>query len=137
MEGKLPGRSTVQIPLRLPVHRVDSTVRGWTLEGVHENGTADRQLQLTRVRQEKPPGEGKTPLTEAEALPPFVIVNRHLLLGLEWRSSTRIRRVSPPGTAVVLEVPLLEGESVVTDGVRVKDGNVLVNMGPNQHGMTW
>jgi len=134
LEGKLPGRSTVLIPLNLPVHHVDARVKGWALEGVYENGTADKQLQLTRIKQEK---TSDMSALEAEALPPFVLVDRSLLLGLEWRGLTRVRRISPPGTAVVLEVPLLEGESVITDGVRVKDGKVLVNMGPTQSSMVW
>ncbi|MCK5351065.1 hypothetical protein KAJ77_00720, partial [bacterium] len=134
LEGKLPGRSTVLIPLNLPVHRVDARVKGWVLEGVHENGAADKQLQLTRIKQEK---TSDMQTLEAEALPPFVLVDRSLLLGLEWRGLTRVHRISPPGTAVVLEVPLLDGESVITDGVRVKDGKVLVNMGPTQRSMTW
>ncbi|MCJ7501252.1 hypothetical protein MUP29_13470, partial [bacterium] len=134
LEGRLPGRSTVLIPLNLPVHRVDARVKGWVLEGVHENGAADKQLQLTRIKQET---TSDMPSLEAEALPPFVLVDRSLLLGLEWRALTRVNRISPPGTAVVLEIPLLDGESVITDGVRVEDGKVLVNMGPAQSSMTW
>ncbi|MDF1525254.1 MAG: hypothetical protein P1S59_03145 [bacterium] len=134
LEGHLPGRSTVLIPLNLPVHRVDAKVKGWALEDVHENGAADKQLQLTRIKQET---TSDMPSLEAEALPPFVLVDRSLFLGLEWRALTRVHRISPPGTAVVLEVPLLSGESVITDGVRVKDGKILVNMGPAQSSMTW
>jgi hypothetical protein len=134
MEGQLPGRSTVLIPLTLPVHRVEAKVKGWALEGVHENGAADKQLQLTRIKQETTAG---MPALEAEALPPFVLVDRTLQLGLEWRVSTTVRRISSYGTAVVLEIPLLEGESVITDGVRVEDGKVLVNMGPTQGYITW
>ena len=134
LEGRLPGRSTVLIPLNLPVHRVDANVKGWALEGVHENGFVDRQIQLTRIKQET---TSDTLALEAEALPPLVLVDRSLLLGLEWRGLTRVHRISPTGTAVVLEIPLLDGESVITDGVRVKDGKVLVNMGPTQNSMTW
>ena len=134
LEGDLPGRSTVLLPLNAPVQRVDARVKDWALEGVHENGAADGQLQLTRIKQEGP--SDLRPL-EAEALPPFVLVDRSLLLDLEWRAVTRIQRLSPMGTAVVLEVPLLEGESVITDGVRVKDGKVLVNMGPGQRTTVW
>jgi hypothetical protein len=134
LQGRLPGRSTVLIPLNLPVHRVEADVNGWAIEGVHENGAADNQLQLTRIKQEK---TSDMPALEAEALPPFVLVDRSLLLGLEWRALTRVHRISPPGTAVVLEIPLLDGESVITDGVRVENGKVLVNMGPTQNSMTW
>ena len=137
MEGRLPGRSTVQLPLPLPVHLVTSSVEGWILEGVHENGVPDRQLQLTRIKREEAAGAFLASPAAAETLPPFVLLERTLTLGLEWRSRTVVRRVSPPGTAVVLEVPLLEGESVITEGVRVQEGKVLVNMGPNQQVLIW
>jgi hypothetical protein len=134
MEGRLPGRSTVFIPLNLPVHRVEAKVEGWALEGVHENGAADKQLQLTRIKQET---RADMPTLEAEALPPFVLVDRTLRLGLEWSALTKVQRISPPGAAVVLEIPLLAGESVITDGIRVEDGKVQVNMGPTQNIITW
>jgi hypothetical protein len=49
----------------------------------------------------------------------------------------RIERLSPKGVPVVLRVPLLVGESVLSDGIRVKQGMVLVNMAPEQSQMHW
>jgi hypothetical protein len=66
-----------------------------------------------------------------------VNVERILRLGLEWHIETRVARVSPRGSAVVLELPLLEGESVTTGGVRAEHGKVLVNMAPQQPQMIW
>ena len=67
----------------------------------------------------------------AGTLPPFVRVERTLLIGLNWQVSTRIVRVTPVGSAIVLEVPLLRGESVTTPDVRIAQGKVLVNMAPD------
>ena len=39
--------------------------------------------------------------------------------------------------SVVLEVPLLPGESVTTADVRVASGKALVNMGPSQGDVAW
>jgi hypothetical protein len=47
----------------------------------------------------------------------------------------RIEHLSPKGVPVVLRVPLLGGESVLSDGIRVKQGMVLVNMAPEQSQM--
>ncbi|HEY0469434.1 MAG TPA: hypothetical protein VGC79_34830, partial [Polyangiaceae bacterium] len=74
---------------------------------------------------------GSAAALAAGALPPFVRVERTLLIGLNWQVSTRIVRVTPVGSAVVLEVPLLRGESVTTQDVRVVQGKVLVNMAPD------
>ncbi|HEX4627961.1 MAG TPA: hypothetical protein VH137_04145, partial [Gemmatimonadales bacterium] len=56
---------------------------------------------------------------------------------LNWQVDTRIVRVTPPGTAVVLEVPLIAGESVTTADVRVEGGKALVNMGPQATEAGW
>ena len=70
-------------------------------------------------------------------MPPFVSVERTLRLGLDWRINTRIIRVSPVGTAIVLTVPLLSGESVTTPDTRIKDEKILVNMSSGQIVMQW
>jgi len=59
-----------------------------------------------------------------------VRVERELTLGLKWQVETRVVRVTPAGSAVLLEVPLLAGESVTTADVRVADGKALVSLGP-------
>lgn len=128
VEGALPARESLQIALPLKPHHVEANVEGWSLEGVHEDGLADEHLQLTRVARAE---DGKGAALAAGALPPFVRVERTLQIGLNWQVSTRIERVTPVGSAVVLEVPLLRGESVTTPDVRVTQGKVLVNMAPD------
>src|SRR5207244_2848205 len=46
-------------------------------------------------------------------------------------------RDAPAGAAVVLEVPLLPGESVTTPEVRVAEGKALVSMGPSASEVGW
>ena len=135
LSGPLPPRDSVQLPLALKPHRVEFKAKGWAVDGVHEDGLADSQLQLTRTATElaRPPA----PSLEPGTLPPFVRVERTLHLGLDWHVETRVVRVSPTGTAVVLEVPLLPGESVTTEGVRVDDRKVLVNIAGQESEYSW
>ncbi len=134
LAGPLPKRQSLQLPLPLKPHRVEVETKGWRVEGVHEMGLADAQLQFTRLGTE---AGGNLPELEPAALPPFVRVERTLHLGLDFRVETRITRLSPVGTAVVLEVPLLQGESVTTADIRVVNGRVLVNMPPNETVFGW
>jgi hypothetical protein len=134
LEGTLPERDTVQIALPLKSHRVEARAQGWQLEGVHEDGLADDDLQLTRVRENRHQGAGGL---QPGALPPFVTVERELQVGLLWQVDTTVKRVTPTGSAVVLEVPLLPGESVTTPEVRVQNGKALVNMGPSATEVAW
>lgn len=130
--GPLPDRDTVQLALPLKPHRVDVRARGWRVDGVREDGTADDDLQLSRERREP----GKATL-EPEALPPFVIVERELRIDVKWQVETKVRRLTPAGAGAILEVPLLPGESVTTAEVRVRGGKALLNLAPGVTELTW
>ena len=132
VEGPMPERESVQVSLPKKPHRVEAVTEGWTVEGIHEDGLADDNLQFTRKRTE---GPGAT--LQPGQLPPFVRVERTLHVGLNWQVETRVIRLSPAGSAVVLEVPLVAGESVTTADVRVVSGKALVNMGAQVTEVTW
>lgn len=133
MEGALPGRDSVQLPLPLKPMRVDARLEGWTIDGLHDDGAPDDNLQLSRVRAAGAAGKALEPGT----LPPFVRVERALLLGLEWAVETTVTRLTPPGTPIVLVVPLLDGEQITSADVREHDGKAVVNMGPRATDVTW
>ena len=135
LEGPLPVRETVQIALGQKPHRVEAKAKGWTVDGIHEDGLADDNLQLTRVSSQE--AKAGPPELEVGTLPAFVRLERSLQLGLTWDVTTRVARLTPKGAAVVLAVPLLPGESVTTADQRVEAGRVLVNMGPDQDEVTW
>ena len=134
LDGPLPGRDTVQILLPLVPHRVDASVDGWTLQGVHGDGIAESSLQLTRIAPSD--GERAAPL-QATQLPPFARVERTLHLGLTWQIETHVVRLTPPDAALLLAVPLLPGESVTTAEVRVADGRAQINLPPQVSEATW
>jgi hypothetical protein len=131
--GALPQRNTVQLFLPLKPHSVVIDAKGWRVEGLHENGVADQQLQFTREQI------NNNRLVELEMgnLPPFVQIERTLLLGLDWQVETRIIRKTGHGAAILLKIPLLKGESVTSEKIRVENGNALINMSPNQSEIRW
>ena len=133
LDGALPLRDTVQLALPLRPHRVEVSAQGWTVDGVHEDGLSDDDLQLSRKAVAAEEG---APL-QAANLPPFVEVTRALVLGLNWEVETHLRRVTPTGSAIVLEVPLLPGESVTSNETRVQNGKVQVNLGPSVTEAHW
>lgn len=134
MTGPLPHRDTVQIALPLHPGHTDATLAGWTLVGLHEDGVADDTLELDRIRSKSTAGQ-KT--LEPGVLPDFVVVRRQISLGLDWTVTTTLTRKTPTGSAVVLAVPLLPGESVTTEGLRVEKGKAQVNMAPGAYTATW
>ena len=136
LHGVPPVLSKFTLPLPMKPKRVTVEKTGWELFGLEENGWADDQLQFSRI-QVVEQGKNKPTTLEQGTLPPFVRVERTLQLGLDWRVVTQITRISPADSAVLLSVPLLKGESVTSEGIRVKDGKVEINMAAQQTTLQW
>ncbi|MDM8546517.1 hypothetical protein QUF61_08475 [Candidatus Venteria ishoeyi] len=133
LEGNWPSRNLVQLPLSLPPRKVSVKLEGWRLEGLDENGFVESQLQFHRQQNQ----QDKKETLETGALPPFVQVERKLLLGLDWQVQTTVSRRSPGGSGILLAIPLLAGESVTSAGVRVEDGRVMAQLKPEQNRTSW
>lgn len=132
--GAIPKQQNFQLPLHaLHPHHVSLVTHGWQVDGLHSNGVSEAQLQFSREQDEDKPSETLT----MGSLPSFVEVQRTLRLGLDWQVETRIKRLTPKGSAVVMSIPLLAGESVTSDNVRVEDGHVLLNLAASQTELSW
>jgi hypothetical protein len=136
LTARLPKLHQLQLPLPLPPHRVEVVTSVWAVEGLRENQVPDRQLHLTRKQTAGSEIDQPDTFT-SQALPPFVRIERTLRLDLEWSVETRVVRISPIGTPIVLHVPLLPEESVITEEIQVKDGMALVNMAANTDQAVW
>jgi hypothetical protein len=134
IDGAVPDRPSLQLALPFKSHRVEVSSAGWLVSGVHEDGLADDVLQLTRQRAAAPGSAGGL---DPGTLPPFVRLERTLRAGLDWQMETRVERLTPPGTPVVLQIPLLPGESVTTAEIRIEGGAALVNLGPQALQLAW
>ena len=132
LEGPLPRRDSVQLAFPLVPHHASFSSTSWTLDGVHEDGVPDANLQLSRTARDRAHASD-----EAAVLPAFLSVERSLLLGLSFEVETRVVRLSPAGVAIVLEVPLLPGENVTTEGVRAEGKRALLSLGPNDTEVSW
>jgi len=134
LSGELPAREQLQIPLPLRPHRVELGMNGWTVSGMGPHGVPEAQLQLSRVR--KTAGTAAAAL-EPLPLPAFLEVQRTLRIGLDWRVTTRVQRLTPADAPAVAAVPLLEGESVLSQGLQVRNGVIAVSLVPGQQELQW
>lgn len=132
--GRLPARGQVEIPFPLLPRHAEVSLSGWTLEGLDAAGRPGAQIRLVRLA---PSGQSADAPLEQAALPPLLRVERTLRLGLDWRVTTRVRRLSPPEHPVVQSVPLLPGESVQSEGVSVRAGAALASLAPGQAEAVW
>ncbi len=136
LSGQVPPGGVFHLPLPLVPRRVTVTARGWRVDGVHSDGTVDEVLQLSRTAEAGTRSEPTATLSAGE-LAPYLTITRTLDLRLTWEVHTTVARLSPAETPIVIEVPLLVGESVTTAGIRSEAGRVLVNMAPGAAGLSW
>jgi hypothetical protein len=133
MQGSVAGANAVQLHFPLLPKRLEADTDGWDISGFREPGVPAQQIQLTRLK----PEDHQEVTWEPVTVPPFVTLERTFRIGLDWEIDQVARRVTPPGKSIVLRVPLLDGESVLTEGVPVRNGFAEVTLGPNQSELQW
>jgi len=135
MSGPVPSTDSLEIPFPTPPRVIEVDSDGWFVAGVKDRRLLSGSLQLTRLQAE---GDGDATVRwESSRFPAFVRIERSIDLDLDWRVTTTVHRVAPMQGALTLNVPIIDGESVLSDGFTVADGSVLVSMNPNQGAVSW
>lgn len=130
-----PGAERVDVSLALPPGSIAVDAPGWSVEGLAGQGGSVGALTL---RRDDTSGAAATaPSLGAVPPPVFARVDRTLLLGVAWQVETRVVRLSALGQAVALDVPLLEGEALATEGIPVQDGKARVALAADQADLAW
>ena len=134
LSGRHDRKFKFSLPLPLIPQHSEVKVEGWRVEGLYEDGKTAEQLEFSRIGMNTAQAE---PRFQQSALPAFVRVERTLHLGLDWRVGTRVVRLANADTPVILQIPLLPGEAVTSEQIRVENGKVLVNIPAGQDGLEW
>jgi hypothetical protein len=132
--GPIGRQNTLQLLFPLKPHKITIKADGWSVQGLHPDGSFEVPLQFKRIAQQD---NKQAQILETGILPPFVQVERTILIGLVWKIQTKIQRLSPTGSGIVLDIPLLPGESVTTQGIRVTNGVAKINLPANQTHLNW
>ncbi len=135
IEGRVLGDS-LQLAFPAPPRTISVDAAGWEAAGVTAGRLVSGALDLNRRPRA---GARATSLTPAgsEDFPAFVRVIRDFRLDLDWSMTTTVERVAPPSAAFTVAVPLVPGESVLTEGLDVREGIALVGLGAGQAKREW
>ena len=135
MNGMTPAAADWQWSYLLKPHYLTVRASGWTVTGIGKNNVPEKQIFFSRkVRKGGNSGDDFGLI----ATEPLVSVQRFLELGMNWRIQTTVYRLSATGKAIALQVPLLEGEQVLSvDDSKIKDGKMAVSLSANQDSFTW
>src|SRR5712691_16317 len=118
LEGPLGDAQQLSLPLKPRLATVNAP--GYRVDGIDDSGVPDEAIQFTALRAQA----GERAVVQGQ-LPSFVRIERTLALGLQWTIATRVSRISANTAPVLVEVPLLPGEAVVSEHVRVAKGKAL------------
>ncbi|MBT7442449.1 MAG: hypothetical protein HN790_00585 [Methylococcales bacterium] len=130
LKGVLPKKERVQIAFPMPAKTLHANVTGWSLKGLSKQPQS--QIEIVRVQNTV-----EQKVYQSSQLPAFVEVERTLVFGVDWEVVTKVTRLSALDQPVVMEIPLLPGESVTTSQVLVKLGRVQVSLPAGKRHMQW
>jgi len=135
LRGAVPAADSLEIPFPTAPRVIRVNGNGWEIAGIKDRRLLSGSLQLTRLQTD---ADGDPQVRwESSRFPAFASIERTVELDLDWRVTTTVSRIAPMQGAVTLDVPLIEGESIVSGDFTVSEGRVLVSMSPQQHVVTW
>ena len=135
LSGRLASAESVQLVFPQPPRVIDVRASGWTVNGVNESRLVAGSLELTRERTAQRAG---ATLEAGSEFPGFVRVERVFNLDLDWTIDTEVVRIAPQRAALSVEIPLVKGESVLTPGVEVRNGETaLVGLATGESRTRW
>ncbi len=132
--GSVSGLRSFHLPFPLPPRMTSVSAEGWRIQGINEDGQLLSTLRFNREGSGESTNRRMLPRSE---IPPFFHVTRTLSLGLQWGIRTTVERLTPIGTPYVLQVPLVKGESVTTEGFDVRDGKITLSFKANTRVLSW
>jgi hypothetical protein len=135
LEGRIGETAArIEIPFPMRARAIEIDAPGWQVEGIDAQGGVSGALSLVRVAT---PGAAPAPSLRPAPPPFFAQVERRLSFDVAWSIATRVVRLSAAGQAAVLEVPLLDGEAVATEGIAVEAGNARLAFAPDATEISW
>ncbi len=136
ISGRIPSGPDWQWDYLLKPHHVSVSAPDWQVTGIGRHGVPENQIFFTR-KQPVSRQRSSEDRYDRVATEPLVVVHRYLELGLSWQIRGQVIRLSETGQAIALELPLLEGERVLTASDNVKDGKLEIRLGSNETSYAW
>ncbi|MDE0226953.1 MAG: hypothetical protein OXP28_17720 [Gammaproteobacteria bacterium] len=154
-EGRLsallgPGVHSVRMEVsvadlrRLDIHfpirpgSIAADARGWRVYGIADGTLAGDNIQLERLESDAGPSSSfESGALVAASVQPYVEVRRDLRFDFESHIETTVTRLAPLEGGFEVEVPLLAGETLLSDDVRVAGRVVTAAFGPSVEQVWW
>ncbi len=135
VNGRLRGVTDWEWGFTLKPRRFTVSADGWSVSGIRPDGSAEDQILFSQARGER--GSAASANYDRPETNHALLVERQIELGLVWRVQTTVSRLSPGGRAVVVKIPVLSGEKVVSAGRSVEGGAIEIRLAPDAESVSW
>ncbi|MFN9365802.1 MAG: hypothetical protein ACK6CE_13525 [Planctomycetota bacterium] len=133
VEGLLPDAAEWVWSFQLTPRQLELDASDWNVTGLRPDGRPENQLFFSR-KERAAEGDSRYDQRNFRAI---VQVDRMLEIGLVWKVHNTVRRLSSPGRAITVQVPLLAGERVLSGNVTPEDGMIEVNLSAEAGEFSW
>lgn len=107
----------------------------WQVSGIDKRSVPTGRIHLRKIKKKELSQTDKR--LSPDPIQPLVKVTRELNLGLDWTITTYVTRVAPSTGAINVRIPLLDGESVTTSDLKVKDKHALLDFSQQTSQKVW
>ena len=135
IRGTVSHLNQLQFNFPLKPHDIRLNMAGWSSEGMDKESHKITALTFLRLADKN--SASSLNKIEQSDIPVYAQVTRSLQLGLDWYVTTSIRAVSGTSYPVILTIPLLDGESVITDNISVKNKQVVISLNNQRSSYSW
>ncbi|MCK5808834.1 hypothetical protein KAH37_07620, partial [bacterium] len=134
IKGTVFGNS-LQLSFPFEIHNLKVNAGAWSVSGLVEGNVPGGTIQFDKQVKQAVSESDDTFLPDP--IDPFLEISRTIILRNDWEVYTTARRIVPHEGPINLSIPLIAGESVITENVRVSDKKVEITMGGFQTEFSW
>ncbi len=134
LEYPVATRFEFELKLPMTLHNLKLRLDDWSVQGLVDGRVPGDALRFSRQQQQ---AERQVLRVNEGDFPAFTKIIRTLSLDLEWMVTTEVVRIAPQNSSINVQIPLLEGESVITPGIKVEKQKALIAIAPGQSSVQW
>ncbi len=119
----------------LKPHKITTNLKKWTVQGFDKQAHKITVLSFLRTHDKNK--KIIVSKKDKNEIPAYAEVSRALELGLDWQIKTIVKGLSDTHYPIVISVPLLTGESVITDNIKIENKHAIITLPNKYKTVTW
>ena len=129
---------TLKFSFPVKPKKVSVAAPAWEIRGLKENGCVDKFLFLTKKTKKTKTSYDKQ-LDQSSVFVNYLQVERKISIGFKWNIKTIVKPMfyEKREKTVFAAIPLLNNELVKTQGLKIKNNKVLIELPPEKNSIEW